>query len=69
MKMGLNYGFDKIRFLAPVKVDSKIRGRGKIKGVEEKSPGQFLVTYEVVIEIEDEETPALIANWLLMLVL
>jgi len=65
-KMGVNYGFDKVRFLAPVKVGKKIRGHFKIKSVDEKRPGQFLITYEVSVEIDGEETPALIADWMAM---
>ena len=66
MKMGLNYGFDKIRFLQPVKVGSKIRGRTILNAVTEKKPGQFLLTWNVVVEIENEEKPALMAEWLTM---
>ena len=64
--MGLNYGFEKIRFLQPVKVNSRVRGRMVLDNVIEKHPGQFLHTWTVTIEIEDEEKPALIAKWLTM---
>ncbi|MCP4048967.1 MAG: MaoC family dehydratase [Gammaproteobacteria bacterium] len=64
--MGINYGFDKIRFLAPVKVNSRIRARARLLDVKEKKPGQFLIKQEVSIEIEGEQTPALIAEWLTM---
>jgi len=64
--MGVNYGFNKVRFLAPVKVDSRIRCIGKIVDIIEKKPGQFLLTYEVTIEIEGEEKPALKAEWINM---
>ncbi len=63
-KMGINYGFDKVRFLAPVRVGKRIRGRIKLDSVEESKPGQFRLNYEVAIEIEDEGKPALIAEWL-----
>lgn len=66
MTMGLNYGFDKIRFLQPVKVGSKIRGRSVLNSVVEKKPGQFLLTWNVIVEIENEEKPALMAEWLTM---
>ncbi len=66
LKMGMNYGFDKIRFLAPVKVDSRVRAVAKLKDVVEKSPGQFLMTAEYSIEIEGSPKPALIAEWMLM---
>ena len=64
VKMGVNYGFEKVRFLAPVKVGQKVRGHFKLKASEEKRPGQFLFTYEVTVEIEGEEKPALVADWL-----
>ena len=66
IKMGVNYGFEKVRFLAPVKVGKKVRGVFKLKSYDEKRPGQFLLTYEVTVEIEGEEKPALIADWLAM---
>lgn len=65
-KIGVNYGFDKVRFLAPVPSGSKIRGRFRLKAAEEKKPGQFLITYGVSIEIEGSENPALVADWLAM---
>ena len=64
VKMGVNYGFEKVRFLAPVKVGKKVRGHFKLKAADEKRPGQYLLTYEVTVEIEGEEKPALIADWL-----
>lgn len=63
-KMGVNYGFEKVRFLAPVKVGKKVRGHFKLKAAEEKRPGQYLTTYEVTVEIEGEDKPALVADWL-----
>lgn len=64
--MGLNYGFEKIRFLQPVKVNSKIRGQMVLANVLEKRPGQFLLTWDVTIEIDSIEKPALTAQWLTM---
>lgn len=64
--MGINYGFDKLRFLAPVRVGKKIRGRTKLLSAEEPKPGQFRLKYEVTVEIKDEEKPALVAEWLTM---
>ncbi|MDA0687293.1 MAG: MaoC family dehydratase [Proteobacteria bacterium] len=66
--MGINYGFDKLRFINPVKVNSKIRGRFKLLGAEEKKPKHYLLKHEVTVEIEGEEKPALIAEWLGMTV-
>ena len=62
--MGVNYGFDKVRFVAPVKVNSRIRADAKIVAITEKKPGQYMVKTEVTVEIEGEEKPALIAEWL-----
>lgn len=66
LKMGMNYGFDKIRFLAPVKTGSRVRAVATLKEVVEKKPGQFLFTAEYAVEIEGEDKPALISDWLLM---
>jgi len=64
VNMGVNYGFEKVRFLAPVKVGKRVRGHFKLKSADEKRPGQHLLTYEVSVEIEGEDKPALIADWL-----
>lgn len=66
VKMGVNYGFEKVRFLAPVPNGKKIRGRFSLKDAVEKKPGQFLLTYEVTVDIEGQDKPALIADWLAM---
>lgn len=62
--MGINAGFDKVRFLAPVRVGSRIRAHSKVVDIEEKKPGQFRIKTDVTVEIEGEETPALIAEWI-----
>jgi acyl dehydratase len=62
--MGVNSGFDKVRFLAPVKVGSRIRGHAKFLSFEEKNPGQFRIKTEVTVEIEGEDKPALVAEWI-----
>lgn len=64
--MGVNYGFDKLRFLAPVPVNSKVRGRFKLMSVEDKGNGRWLVKHELTVEIEGGDKPALIAEWLAM---
>ena len=64
VQMGVNYGFEKVRFLAPVPSGSKVRGRFMLKEAVEKKPGQHLLTYEVTVDIEGQEKPALIADWL-----
>lgn len=65
----INYGLNKVRFLTPVRVGSKIRARYKFLGYEEKRPGQILMTHEVTIEIQGAEKPAMIAETLGMAVL
>lgn len=62
--MGVNYGFNKVRFMAPVRTGRRIRGRFTLRAAEEKSPGQWLTTMDVVIEIEGENKPAAVAEWL-----
>lgn len=64
MRMAVNYGFDKVRFMAPVKSGKNIRGHFKLLSAEEKRPSQWQITYEVTVEIEGEEKPALIADWI-----
>ena len=63
-QMGINYGFDKVRFINPVPVDSEIRAVASLISIEEKNPGQFLSKYAVTVEIKGEEKPALLAEWL-----
>jgi acyl dehydratase len=64
VKMALNYGFDRIRFLAPVKEGKRVRGRFTLDSLEEKAPGQYLMRHNVTVEIEGEDKPALTAVWL-----
>jgi acyl dehydratase len=68
-KMGLNYGLDKVRFLSPVPVNSRIRMNSVVMDITEKNPGQFLVKSAVTMEIEGLEKPAFIAETLSMWVL
>jgi acyl dehydratase len=60
----VNYGFDKVRFPAPVKVGARIRARVELTDVAERKPGQVIMKLAVTIEIEGGEKPALIAEWL-----
>lgn len=64
--MGVNYGLNKVRFLAPVRAGKRVRGHVKILNIERKDEKRFLLTQGVNIEIEGEDTPALIAESLLM---
>lgn len=67
--MGINYGFDKVRFLSPVKVNSKIRARVTLAEVTEKPGNRILIKNSITVEIEGEKHPALIADWLTMVVI
>ncbi|WP_298123666.1 MaoC family dehydratase [Brevundimonas sp.] len=62
--MGVNYGFDKLRFLAPVPAGSRVRGRFKLLAADDKGGGRWLLKHELTVEIEGAEKPALIAEWL-----
>jgi acyl dehydratase len=62
--MGVNYGFDKLRFLAPVPAGSRVRGRFKLLSAEDKGSGRWLLKHELTVEIEGGDKPALIAEWL-----
>ena len=68
--MGVNYGFDRLRFLAPVKAGKRVRGRFVLKNAENKGSDsgitRWLLTHEMTVEIEGEDKPALIADWLSM---
>jgi acyl dehydratase len=64
VKMAVNYGLDRVRFLAPVRSGKRVRGRFTLDSVEEKAPGQVLMRHTVTVEIEGEEKPALTAQWL-----
>ena len=59
----LNYGFDRIRFLVPVRAGQRIRGRFAVENVVEK-PGRYDVTWDVAVEIDGVEKPAIIATWI-----
>ena len=67
LRMGVNYGLDRVRFIAPVRARKRIRGRFTLDSVEDKAPGQILVRHSVTVEIEGAEKPALTAQWLALL--
>jgi acyl dehydratase len=62
MLMGINYGFNKVRFINPVKVGSRIRGRAVTSNVELKG-NSLDIARNITVEIEGEEKPALVAEW------
>jgi len=65
--MSVNYGFDRLRFLAPVPSGARIRGRFKLASVMRRASGKVHVQYDVTVDIENPAKPALIARWLTLL--
>ncbi len=63
-KLVVNYGFDKVRFSAPVKVGKRIRAVSTLGDITERRPGNVIMRIDVSVEIEGEDKPALIAEWL-----
>ena len=66
--MGVNYGFDKVRFVNPVTVGSKIRATSVLTAVDAKDPSTLQVTKTLTVEIKGESKPALVADWVTRLV-
>ncbi|MDP9163374.1 MAG: MaoC family dehydratase [Pseudomonadota bacterium] len=64
LKMAVNYGLDRVRFIAPVRSGKRVRGQFTLDSIEEKAPGQLLTRHTVTVEIEGESKPALTAQWL-----
>jgi acyl dehydratase len=64
VKMGVNYGGNKTRFLSPIRAGKRVRSHTKLLELVEKRPGQWQQTNEVTIEIEGEDKPALICEWI-----
>lgn len=62
--MGINYGFDKIRFLSPVPAGARVRAQFRLVECDERKPGEMLSRYAVTVEIEGADAPALVADWL-----
>jgi acyl dehydratase len=62
--MGINYGFEKVRFMSPVKPGNRIRGHFVLTEARFRGAGMIMLTYEVTVEIEDERKPALTATWI-----
>ncbi|MGV2122897.1 MaoC family dehydratase [Agrobacterium vitis] len=61
--MGINYGFEKIRLMAPVRSGKRVRGRFVLAGARFRGAGMLMTTYDVSVEIEEERKPALTAIW------
>ena len=63
-RMAVNYGFEKVRFIAPVRSGKRVRGHFTLASAEEKRPGQWQFVHNVTVEIEGEDKPALTADWI-----
>ncbi|MEM6463089.1 MAG: MaoC family dehydratase [Pseudomonadota bacterium] len=63
-RMGINYGFNKVRFMAPVKCGARVRGRFILKEMRYRGEGMAVLTHTVSVQIENESKPALTAEWL-----
>jgi len=64
MVMGVNYGFDKVRFLSPVPAGARIRAHFTVNSVDDSRPGEVTTIMDVSVEIEGQEKPALIGEWI-----
>ncbi len=60
----VNYGLDRLRFVAPVPAGARVRGRFRLTSLDERKPGEVTQHYEVTVEIEGAERPALVADWI-----
>ncbi len=67
--VAINYGFDKVRFLTPVPVGARIRVRFVLVEFTERGAGEFLAKFDVTVEIENRDRPALVAQWLTLTIL
>ena len=68
-QVSINYGFEKLRFLTPVTSGSRVRGRFVLADAVERKPDQWLLSYDVTVEIEDQSKPAIVARWITLQIL
>jgi acyl dehydratase len=64
VKMAVNYGFERVRFIAPVRSGKRVRGHFVLASAQEKRPGQWQFVHNVTVETEGDEKPALTADWI-----
>ncbi len=64
--MSMNYGFDSVRFISPIRTGKRIRGHFTLKDCAERKPGQWRLVLDTTVEIEGEPRPALVADWLVV---
>lgn len=62
--MGVNYGMNRMRFVSPVPVGSRVRGRFVLSDCDTSKPGEFTMVTDVTVEIEGQDKPALVAEWI-----
>jgi acyl dehydratase len=62
--MGVNYGFDRLRFISPVRSGSRVRGRFTLMEAKLRKPKELQSRTSVTVEIEGEEKPAIVADWI-----
>jgi len=67
LALSINYGFDRVRFVTPVKAGARVRGVFALAEAKRRSPREWLIHYDATIEIEGADKPALVAQWLTML--
>ena len=63
--LGFNYGFERLRLVAPVPAGGRIRSRFAVKECTERTPGEWRILYDVTMEIEGRDKPALVAEWII----
>lgn len=64
VRSSVNYGFDYVRFVAPVKVGQRVRARFAVRSIEPRGADAVLIDWQITVEIDGAERPALVANWL-----
>jgi acyl dehydratase len=67
--MGVNYGFDRVRFVTPVRAGSRVRGRFTLRELTMRSASEIQMRTGVAVEIEGVDRPALVADWIILNVL
>ena len=67
--MGVNYGFDRVRFVSPVRSGARVRGRFRLIEVKERSAGEISLHHHVTVEVAGDGKPALAADWITLVVL
>lgn len=68
-KFTINYGFNRVRFMSPVRSGKRVRGRFALQSIDDSQPGRIIAVYDVTVEIEGEDKPALKAEWVGLLII